>query len=131
MGETMTNGPTSDPDQAFRGSLDLSDTFAGQIRSGGADVLTRLVPELAPYHATLRLTGNRLELTGDEAAVLMLQDVVQDAAEASQDGTSPDQVWAADAIAASLRQALERGLTFRVSGLRNAVRPRLSSNMPS
>lgn len=38
----MTTSPTSDPDQAFRGSLDLSDTFAGQIRSGGADVLTRL-----------------------------------------------------------------------------------------
>jgi len=124
MGETMTTRPTADPDQPFHASLDLSNAFAAQIRTGGADVLARLVSDLAPYHATLRLTGNRLELTGDEAAVLMLQEVVQTAAEASQDGASPDHIWAADAIAASLRQALERGLAFRVPGLRNAVRPK-------
>ncbi|WP_323761930.1 PhoH family protein [Maricaulis sp.] len=120
----MTDSQTADDAEPFRASLDLSNAFAGQIRTGGADVLSRLVPEMAPYHATLRLTGNRLDVTGDEAAVMMLQEVVQTAAEASQDGASPEQVWAADAIAASLRQALERGLAFRVPGLRNAVRPK-------
>ncbi len=120
----MTTSPTANIDKPFRASLDLSNALAGQIRAGGADVLARLVPDLAPYHATLHLNGTRLDLTGDEAAVIMLQEVVQTAAEASQGGAAPDQVWAADAIAASLRQALERGLAFRVPGLRNAVRPK-------
>ena len=47
MGETMTTRPTTDPDQTFRTSLDLSNAFAGQIRSAGAEVLARLVPEFA------------------------------------------------------------------------------------
>jgi len=112
------------PPDAYRASLDISTTFAEQIRAHGAEVLTRLVPDLQPYHAAMRLVGSRLELAGDEPAVLMLQEIVRSAAEASQDGTPPDQFWAPGAVATSLQQALERGLAFRVPGLRNAVRPR-------
>ncbi len=43
MGETMTTRPTTDPDQTFRTSLDLSNAFAGQIQTVSGQVQGRMI----------------------------------------------------------------------------------------
>lgn len=113
----------NDETETFRTTLEVSTKFAEHLASVESKLSNALQPALQPYRAGIRISGRSIEFAGDQPAAIALKRVVEEASDAHERGEQHATIWAPQSLAKTLEDALQRDLAFRVSGLRNAVRP--------
>jgi phosphate starvation-inducible protein PhoH len=107
----------------FSINLRLSPDYANHLRAVETKILAAVKVPLAPYRAAFQVVDEIVTIAGDEPGVIILQRLIESSADAFEAGKPPREIWAPQAILATINSVLQRELAFRVPGLRKAIRP--------
>ncbi|WP_203291432.1 PhoH family protein [Maricaulis parjimensis] len=112
----------SETTAAFSTRLELAPDFAAHLRAIEPGLVEALQPLLAPYAARFSTGDTGVDFSGDEPAVIILQHLVEKAAEHWTGHSEPEAPWAHHLLQSVITDALQRDLAFRLPGLKMPVR---------